>query len=366
MTKKELKYLKTFESFLLEALSEDKEMAKDISQKLIAALSKTLNDDEEEALEQIMRIESKEMLDMVSDEVKKSTKMDLPTYLNDEMSDVDVEYKNIFTWIKELDPEMAKKYKENKFLQKTGKVIDYIQDFTWEGFLADLYSLGSKVLMKLLSIIVKTYQKFKHWREENPKTWKLIVVVILLLIFIFVFAYSAYCKKTGQVPKFNVNLKDALTSAKGSGGPGGPPVKNEGVDAAIGILEKMKDNTFTDTKQISAMNRAMNYLIEMKKGNTISLDSEAKQELSNALGMVKDYYDKAEKVHPNYTSQVTYLDKLKDFAERGADYLKANWEKVEYVTPDGKYAGSEEKWSFVTKSGIKQAFSDAMGKYYEP
>ena len=200
MTKKELKYLKTFESFLLEALSEDKEMAKDISQKLIAALSKTLNDDEEEALEQIMRIESKEMLDMVSDEVKKSTKMDLPTYLNDEMSDVDVEYKNIFTWIKELDPEMAKKYKENKFLQKTGKVIDYIQDFTWEGFLADLYSLGSKVLMKLLSIIVKTYQKFKHWREENPKTWRLIVICLLILIFIVIFSSQAVAAKTGTNP----------------------------------------------------------------------------------------------------------------------------------------------------------------------
>ena len=42
MSNSQLKYLKTFESFLLEALSEDKEMAKDISKKLIAALSKTL------------------------------------------------------------------------------------------------------------------------------------------------------------------------------------------------------------------------------------------------------------------------------------------------------------------------------------
>jgi hypothetical protein len=302
MTKSQLKYLKTFESFLLEALSEDKEMAKDISQKLIAALSKTLNDDEEEALEQIMRIESKEMLGMVSDEVKKSTKMDLPTYLNDEMSDVDVEYKNIFTWIKELDPEMAKKYKENKFLQKTGKVIDYIQDFTWENFLVDLYGLGFKLIHKLVNIIVKTYQKFKHWREENPKTWRLIVICLLILIFIVIFSSQAVAAKTGTNP---------------------PPGM---IDSCIGVVDSLRRGKETNASEMNSLTKAMAYLIELKKGNKIEIDNDAQEHVRVAMKFVKDAMVNAS--GKDLGVDKTNLEMLMKFAEKGSK-MCTNWEQVQ-------------------------------------
>jgi hypothetical protein len=300
MSNSQLKYLKTFESFLLEALSEDKEMAKDISQKLIAALSKTLNDDEEEALEQIMRIESKEMLDMVSDEVKKSTKMDLPTYLNDEMSDVDVEYKNIFTWIKELDPEMAKKYKENKFLQKAGKVIDYIQDFNWENFLVDLYGLGFKLIHKLVNIIVKTYQKFKHWREENPKTWRLIVICLLILIFVVIFSTQAVAAKTGTPPPTGM------------------------IDSCIGVVDSLRRGKETNASEVGSLTKAMAYLIELKKGNKIEIDSDAQEHVRVAMKLVKDAMANAS--GKDLGVDKTNIEMMMKFAERGSKMV-TNWDK---------------------------------------
>jgi hypothetical protein len=99
-------------------------LATEISSKIIDALSKTFNDDEEEALKQIKRINSKELLDLVSNNIKVRKKMDLKTYLNSEMSDVDWEYKSIYNHLKSLDASMASGYKENKFLQGAGKIVD--------------------------------------------------------------------------------------------------------------------------------------------------------------------------------------------------------------------------------------------------
>jgi large-conductance mechanosensitive channel len=118
-----MKYLKNYESFLIKE-SNNVEVAKDIATNLISALSKTINDDEDIALEQIKKIDSKELLDLVSNEIKQIKKMDLVSYINDEMSDVDWQYKAIFDHLKSLDPDMSSGYQENKFLQGAGKLID--------------------------------------------------------------------------------------------------------------------------------------------------------------------------------------------------------------------------------------------------
>lgn len=323
MTKKELKYLKTFESFLLEALSEDKEVprldgsdeynkvaqkhAKIIADDLIRALSKTWNDDEEEALAAIKRIKNavlpedyKIMLDMVSDEIKKQKNMDLPTYINSEMSDVDHEYKEIFDYFKEHHPEMAKNYKENKFLQKAGKVIDYIQDFNWENFLVDLYGLGFKLIHKLVNIIVKTYQKFKHWREENPKTWRLIVICLLILIFIVIFSSQAVAAKTGTPPPTGM------------------------IDSCIGVVDSLRRGKETNASEVGSLTKAMAYLIELKKGNKIEIDSDAQEHVRVAMKLVKDAMANAS--GKDFGVDKTNIEMMMKFAERGSKMV-TNWDK---------------------------------------
>jgi hypothetical protein len=98
--------------------------ALDITTKLVNALSKTFNDDEEEALKQIKRINSKELLDKVNQQLKKKKNMDIKAYINDEMSDVDWEYKAIYDHLKKIDASLSTGYQSNKFLKATGKVVD--------------------------------------------------------------------------------------------------------------------------------------------------------------------------------------------------------------------------------------------------
>ncbi len=100
--------------------------ASDIAVKLIDALSGWVDDDEDEALSQIKRINSKELLNRVNDLIKTNKKMALKDYLNSEMSDVDWQYKSIFDHLKNLDSSYGGGYKENKTYQTIGKGIDYV------------------------------------------------------------------------------------------------------------------------------------------------------------------------------------------------------------------------------------------------
>ena len=333
MSKSDLRYLKTFESFLLEAARLDgseeynryaKKYAKILADDLISALSKTWNDDEQGALEAIKKIKNavlpedyKIMLDMVSDEVKKQKNMDLPTYINSEMSDVDHEYKEIFDYFKEHHPEMAKKYKENKFLQKTGKALDYIQDFNWENFLVDLYGLGFKLIHKLVNIIVKTYQKFKHWREENPKTWRLIVICLLILIFVVIFSSQAVAAKTGTPPPSGM------------------------IDSCIGVVDSIRKGKETNASDMNSLTKAMTYLIELKKGNKIEIDNDAQEHVRVAMKLVKDAMANAS--GKDFGVDKTNIEMMMKFAERGSKMV-TNWEQVKTVAGTG---GSEtlKVWS---------------------
>lgn len=101
-------------------------ISQDIARKLIEALSAWFDDDEEEALKQIRRINSKDILDGVNQAIKKVKGVSLSDYLNDEMSDIDSEYGQIFNHLVKYDSSYQYGYKGDGVLNKVGKVIDSV------------------------------------------------------------------------------------------------------------------------------------------------------------------------------------------------------------------------------------------------
>ena len=101
-------------------------ISQDIARKLIKALSGWFDDDEVEALKQIRRIDSKEILNGVNQAITKDKGVSLSDYLNDEMSDIDVEYGQIFNHLVTYDSSYQKGYKGDGVISKVGKVIDNI------------------------------------------------------------------------------------------------------------------------------------------------------------------------------------------------------------------------------------------------
>jgi hypothetical protein len=95
-----------------------------ISSNLIAALSEFWDDDEAKALSQIRRINSKTLLDKVNREIIKRKQMTLAEYINDEMSDIDSEYKSIFDHLIQYDSSYSSKYHGNEALKIVGKVAE--------------------------------------------------------------------------------------------------------------------------------------------------------------------------------------------------------------------------------------------------
>jgi len=145
--------------------------ALDITTKLVNALSKTFNDDEEEALKQIKRINSKELLDKVNQQLKKKKNMDIKTYINDEMSDIDWEYKAIYDHLKKIDASLSQGYQSNKFLQATGKVID-------AGGIV-LKGLSDAAKKIILPILKKGVLPLLRWIRRNAYTAIGIVVDVV-------------------------------------------------------------------------------------------------------------------------------------------------------------------------------------------
>ena len=154
--------------------------ALDITTKLIDALSGTFDDDEVGALNQIKRINSKELLDKVNNLLKSRKKMDIKAYINDEMSDVDWEYKAIYDHLKTLDASLASGYKENKALQVVGKGIDATAKVVSSGW--DLVKKGlSAVAQKIiLPIIKKGIIPLLRWIRRNLNTYLGIIVDVIL------------------------------------------------------------------------------------------------------------------------------------------------------------------------------------------
>lgn len=146
--------------------------ALDITTKLVDALSKTFNDDEEEALKQIKRINNKELLDKVNQQLKKKKNMDIKAYINDEMSDVDWEYKAIYDHLKTLDATLSSGYKSNKFLRATGKVVD--AGAKVGGIVLSGLSAAAKKI--ILPILKKGVIPLLRWIRRNAYTTIGIVV----------------------------------------------------------------------------------------------------------------------------------------------------------------------------------------------
>jgi hypothetical protein len=149
--------------------------ASDIVNKLIAALSKTFNDDETEALKQIKRINSKDLLDKVNNILKTKKNMDIKTYINSEMSDVDFEYKAIYDHLKTIDASLSKGYQSNKFLQATGKVIDTTAKVG--GLFLKGLSAAAKAI--ILPILKKGVIPLLRWIRRNAYTSIGIVVDVV-------------------------------------------------------------------------------------------------------------------------------------------------------------------------------------------
>jgi hypothetical protein len=146
--------------------------ALDITTKLVDALSKTFNDDEEEALKQIKRINNKELLDKVNQQLKKKKNMDIKAYINDEMSDIDWEYKAIYDHLKTLDATLSSGYKSNKFLRATGKVVD--AGAKVGGIVLSGLSAAAKKI--ILPILKKGVIPLLRWIRRNAYTTIGIVV----------------------------------------------------------------------------------------------------------------------------------------------------------------------------------------------
>lgn len=149
--------------------------ALDITTKLVDALSKTFNDDEQEALKQIKRINSKDLLDKVNQQLKKKKNMDIKAYINDEMSDVDFEYKAIYDHLKTLDSSLASGYKSNKFLRATGKVVD--AGAKVGGIVLSGLSAAAKKI--ILPILKKGVIPLLRWIRRNAYTTIGIVVDVV-------------------------------------------------------------------------------------------------------------------------------------------------------------------------------------------
>jgi len=106
-------------------------IAINIGLKLINALSGFFDDDEEEALRQIKRVDSKEILDALNKYIKEKKGLSLIDYLNDEMSDIDSEYKSIFNHLTIYDPSYKKGYKgEGSLIKRVGGVMDSLSKNT--------------------------------------------------------------------------------------------------------------------------------------------------------------------------------------------------------------------------------------------
>ena len=150
--------------------------ALDITTNLIDALSKTFNDDEEGALKQIKRINSTELLNKVNDLLKRKKNMDIKAYINDEMSDVDWEYKAVYDHLKTLDSSLGSGYKSNKFLQATGKVIDAGAK-VGGAVLAGLSYAAKKII---LPIIKQGVIPLMRWIRRNLNTYLGIIVDVVL------------------------------------------------------------------------------------------------------------------------------------------------------------------------------------------
>jgi hypothetical protein len=148
--------------------------ALDITTKLINSLSK-FNDDEEEALKQIKRINSKELLDKINQQLKNKKNMDIKTYINDEMSDIDWEYKAIFDHLKTIDSSLYSGYKSSKVLRATGKVVDAAVKVG--GFVLKGLSEAAKKI--ILPILKKGIIPLMRWIRRNAYTTIGIVVDVV-------------------------------------------------------------------------------------------------------------------------------------------------------------------------------------------
>lgn len=150
--------------------------AMEITNNIIAALSKTFNDDEEEALKQVKRINSIDLLNNVEKIIKQKKNMNLINYLNDEMSDVDWEYKSIYQHLQKLKKDYSKGYKENKFYQGVGKVVDAAAS----GLAVIGKALSAAAQAIIVPIIKKGVIPFIRWVRRNLNTYVGIIVDVIL------------------------------------------------------------------------------------------------------------------------------------------------------------------------------------------
>jgi hypothetical protein len=146
----------------------------DISNKIISALSKTFNDDEEEVLKQVKRINNIELLDSVERVIKSKKGMNLINYLNDEMSDVDWEYKSIYNHLKSLKSTYSKGYKENKLYQSVGKGLDTAAK------VGTAISDAAKAI--IFPIIKKGVIPFLRWIRRSLNTYAGIIADVILSV----------------------------------------------------------------------------------------------------------------------------------------------------------------------------------------
>jgi hypothetical protein len=150
--------------------------AMDITNNIITALSKTFNDDEEGALKQVKRINSVDLLNNVEKIIKQKKGMNLINYLNDEMSDVDWEYKSIYQHLQNLKKDYSKGYKENKFYQGVGKVVDVAAS----GLAVIGKALSKAAQAIIVPIIKKGVIPFMRWIRRNLNTYVGIIVDVVL------------------------------------------------------------------------------------------------------------------------------------------------------------------------------------------
>lgn len=252
--------------------------AVDISNKIIDALSKTFNDDEEEALKQVKRINNVDLLNNVEKVIKSKKNMSLINYLNDEMSDVDTEYKAIYQHLQSLKSDYSKGYKENKFYQAVGTGLD--------GLAAVGAALSKAAQAIIIPIIKRGVIPLMRWIRRNLNTYVGIIVdvilsllptvVVMKVIWGLICLLDIYEIATGDFDPDDPERKQmpfvylvgdllawALTAAFGKA-------------ASISLRAAVKAGKVQGTASVGILKKALNYFPKLKNG----------------LGVVKEFLNK--------------------------------------------------------------------------
>ncbi len=171
-------------------------------------------------------------------------------------------------------------------------IVREIQDLSIEDITNKIYELGFKASHYIIDFIKRIYNKILDLKERNPKLFKAIVICILIILFVLICTSSTYAQKTG----------------------GNPPISL--INSAIGLLESIQKEGQHDPKTVQ---KAMAYLIELKRGNTIRVDNDTMDMIKTSVTYVKEMMEETNKSNPDYS----LLQKMSQYAEKGSEYISA-------------------------------------------